>query len=65
MIEWRSHYGDWQEVSPERALKLVQSERDGISTGSSKEEKDLLIERYHLRGTTVKDLEEMARQWKR
>lgn len=56
MIEIKSFFGDWQEVSQEKAMDYIRHMMQGITTTSDPSKKAEFIDGKHLRGITVEEL---------
>lgn len=55
-IKIKAWFGDWTEVTEEKAREFVSSMMKGIVTRSTFEGKAELIDGTHLRGTTCAEL---------
>lgn len=55
-IRIKAWFGDWHEVTEEKAREFVQSMMKGITTRSTFEGKAELIDGTHLRGITCAEL---------
>ena len=55
-IRIKAWFGDWHEVTEEKARKFVSRMMDGILTRSTFEGKAELIDGTHLRGITCAEL---------
>lgn len=53
MIEIRSFFGEWKEVTEERAMKFIKTLKSGMLTSNKNE----IINNRYLRGITVEELE--------
>jgi hypothetical protein len=53
MIEIRSFFGEWKEVTEEQAMKFIKTLKSGMLTSNKNE----IINNRYLRGITVEELE--------
>ncbi len=53
MIEMRSFFGEWKEVTEEQAMKFIKTLKSGMLTSKKNE----IINNRYLRGITVEELE--------